>query len=126
MVLEEWFPWKKIEKQPTGIAATVESFHAEECVEVVRGDVFAYLAGSQEKFDVIFIDPPFAKNLQMPALEVALDHLTPTGLVDLEGEQPFEQRSLHSAKVRIVRAAKAGRLYTTCLSRHSKTRGLIA
>ena len=112
---------EKDRKTATGIAATVEKLHAEECVEVVRGDVFAYLAGSQEKFDVMFIDPPFAKNLQMRALEVALDHLTPTGLVYLEGEQPFEQGVLHSAKVRIVRSAKAGAVHYLLVSPQQNT-----
>ncbi len=36
-------------------------------VEVVRGDAFEYLARSRERFDLVFLDPPFRQNA-LPAL----------------------------------------------------------
>jgi 16S rRNA (guanine966-N2)-methyltransferase len=36
-------------------------------VEVVRGDALEYLARSRERFDVVFLDPPFRQNL-LPAI----------------------------------------------------------
>jgi 16S rRNA (guanine966-N2)-methyltransferase len=32
-------------------------------IKIVQSDVFRYLAGDAEAFDVVFIDPPFAKDL---------------------------------------------------------------
>ncbi|MGR8998102.1 MAG: 16S rRNA (guanine(966)-N(2))-methyltransferase RsmD [Gammaproteobacteria bacterium] len=36
---------------------------AAEQIKIVQSDVFRYLAGDAEVFDVVFIDPPFAKAL---------------------------------------------------------------
>jgi 16S rRNA (guanine966-N2)-methyltransferase len=36
-------------------------------VEVVRGDAMEYLARGRERFDVVFLDPPFRQNL-LPAI----------------------------------------------------------
>ena len=36
-------------------------------VELVRGDAFEYLARSRERFDVVFLDPPFRQNA-LPAV----------------------------------------------------------
>jgi len=36
-------------------------------VELVFGDAFAYLAGDGERFDVVFLDPPFRQNA-LPAV----------------------------------------------------------
>jgi len=40
-------------------------------VDVVAADAFAYLAGTTERFDVVFLDPPFRQNVQ-PAVLAAL------------------------------------------------------
>jgi 16S rRNA (guanine966-N2)-methyltransferase len=42
-------------------------------VELVRGDAFDYLARSRERFDVVFLDPPFRQN----ALPAAFERLEP-------------------------------------------------
>ena len=51
-----------VEKAPTVIAALRENaklLHAESRVEIVRGDALQYLAATQAKFDLIFLDPPY-------------------------------------------------------------------
>lgn len=32
-------------------------------VKIINGDVFQFLAGDAEPFDLVFLDPPFAKNM---------------------------------------------------------------
>lgn len=39
-------------------------------VVCVHGDVIRFLAGSPEPFDLVFLDPPFRRNLIVPACEV--------------------------------------------------------
>ncbi len=39
-------------------------------VSVVRGDALGWLAGAGRRFDVVFLDPPFADGLLVPACEL--------------------------------------------------------
>ena len=39
-------------------------------VEIRRGDALQYLASTKAKFDLIFLDPPFAGDLWRPALSL--------------------------------------------------------
>ena len=56
-------------------------------IEVVQADALAYLKQSPEPFDIVFVDPPYGKNL----VEVACRHLdntrwlTPGALIYMEG-----------------------------------------
>ncbi len=55
---------------------TLQDFRAlvgAKAVEVVRGDAFEYLARSRERFDLVFLDPPFRQN----ALPAAFRQLRP-------------------------------------------------
>ena len=57
-------------------------------VEVVRADAARYLAGPVERFDLVFLDPPFQRNCLVPACR-ALDEgawLAPSAQVYLEAE----------------------------------------
>ncbi|MGR8979193.1 MAG: 16S rRNA (guanine(966)-N(2))-methyltransferase RsmD [Gammaproteobacteria bacterium] len=36
-------------------------------IKIAQMDVMRYLAGDPEKFDLVFMDPPFARNLAIPA-----------------------------------------------------------
>ena len=59
-------------------------------VEVVRGDALEYLARARERFDVVFLDPPFRQN----ALPAVLERLTPRlakgARVYVETSKPLE------------------------------------
>jgi 16S rRNA (guanine966-N2)-methyltransferase len=44
-------------------------------LEVVQGDALAYLKRAAETFDVVFVDPPYASDLAMKALELLPVHL---------------------------------------------------
>ena len=61
-------------------------------VEVVPGDAFEYLARSGERFDVVFLDPPFRQNALPAALAGLASHLRPAARVYLEAAQPLALR----------------------------------
>ncbi len=59
-------------------------------VEIVALDAAAFLAGGGERFDVVFLDPPFRQNA-LPALLAKLPpRLQPGARVYLEGAQAVE------------------------------------
>jgi 16S rRNA G966 N2-methylase RsmD len=45
-----------------------------------------------DKFDLIYIDPPYASDLGMKALEVVKGALKENGVVIYENEKPFEAK----------------------------------
>lgn len=53
-------------------------------VEIRRLDALAYLAGADERFDLIFLDPPFAAGLLEPALRSAATRLRDGGKIYVE------------------------------------------
>jgi len=75
-------------------------------VELVFGDALAYLARSQERFGVVFLDPPFGQN----ALPVALERLEPRlaqgARIYLESPRPCAP----GARWRELRRERAGQV----------------
>jgi 16S rRNA (guanine966-N2)-methyltransferase len=59
-------------------------------VEIVPGDALGYLARSGERFDVVFLDPPFRQNALPAVLAGLASHLRPAARVYLEAAQPLE------------------------------------
>lgn len=55
-------------------------------------DYFACLSVAAEKYDIIFIDPPYAKELGIPALSLIAKRglLNESGVVVYERDRPFE------------------------------------
>ena len=73
-------------------------------VQVVRGDALEYLRRSRERFDVVFLDPPFRQN----ALPAVFRHLrgAPGMRVYVESAEPFAA----GAAWEEVRRARAGQV----------------
>lgn len=81
---------------------------------VVCGDAFAFLASAKEKFDLIFVDPPYAANLWENALNAIsqFDILSNHGIIvcespvnqDLPPVQPpyFMRRTYRYGKIKIT------------------------
>ncbi len=59
-------------------------------VELVHEDAFAYLRRTRERFDVVFLDPPFGQNALGAALAAAAERLAPQGRVYVEAAAPLE------------------------------------
>ena len=94
-----------------GLRALVEKLGAQDVVEVVQADALSWLRTSEELFDVIFIDPPFAADLFKPAAAVALKRLKPQGLVYLESDRNFGEEELAAMRLVTVRSGKAGAVF---------------
>jgi 16S rRNA (guanine966-N2)-methyltransferase len=59
-------------------------------VEIVRDDAFRYLRGAGERFDVVFLDPPFRQNALPALLEALPPRLAPGARVYVEAPAPCE------------------------------------
>ena len=73
-------------------------------VEVVNADALAWLARADERFDVAFVDPPYASGLAAPALAALASRLNPGARVYAESAQPLEL----PANWRVLREDRAG------------------
>ena len=93
------------------IRATVQKLSAADVVEVVQADALAWLARSDERFDVIFIDPPFAAGLHAQALAAARARLRPGGLVYWESDCEAGEALLAAQGWGVVRAGRAGAVF---------------
>lgn len=58
----------------------------EDAAQVVQGDAMAFLAGRRQKYDVVFLDPPYASGLLEKALEsiTAIDNVSENGIIVCE------------------------------------------
>ena len=75
-------------------------------VEIVGGDAAAFLERGGERFDVVFLDPPFRQNA-VPALLVRLAaRLAPAARVYVEAQRPV----LAAAPWRELKRARAGQV----------------
>jgi 16S rRNA (guanine966-N2)-methyltransferase len=70
-----------------GLRASARALEAQG-VEVVESEALEFLARSRERFDVAFLDPPYASDLAARALERMPGHLSPGGRVYVEGAAP--------------------------------------
>lgn len=85
---------------------------AADLVDIVAGDALSIAARwANERFDIVFIDPPFDSELHAPALAAAARLVTSDGLVYLERGEPVEQSALDQHHLQIERSARAGRVH---------------
>ncbi len=82
-------------------------------VELRRGDALQYLASGEERFDVVFLDPPFRQNALAAALERLPARLAEGGRVYVESEAPVQA----GAGWRELRRARAGQVSYQLLER---------
>jgi len=82
-------------------------------VEIVRDDAFAYLARTAERFDVVFLDPPFRQNALPALLEALPARLAPGARVYLEAARPLEP----DPSWRELKRARAGQVSYQLLER---------
>lgn len=78
--------------------------------KVVQGDGIAFLTGCREKFDLVFLDPPYASGLLERALEVIakIDIMSENGIIVCESaaEQVLPELSAPYEKGREYRYGK--------------------
>jgi len=83
-----------------------------EAAEVVAGDAQAYLAGGGERFDVVFLDPPFRQNADAALLGRLVPRLQAGARVYLEAARPVEV----APPWRELKRARAGQVSFQLLS----------
>lgn len=64
-----------------------------------------------ERFDVIFLDPPYHQGWLDQLLPVLSDLLSPSGLVYAEAETALDPAAMQALGLEIVRADKAGQVF---------------
>lgn len=105
-----------VEKMPRVLTALHENrelLHKPAALEIVRADAIQYSAASTEKFDLIFLDPPYRQGW-IPRLEPLLPRLVKEdGLIYLEAEHAIESLG----DWRCVRHGKAGEVHFHLLER---------
>jgi 16S rRNA (guanine966-N2)-methyltransferase len=79
-----------VEADRTAFAAleTTRTVLGATTIELVFGDALAYLARARERFDVVFLDPPFRQNALPAALTALEQRLAPGGRVYIEASAP--------------------------------------
>ena len=86
---------------------------------VVNGDSLAFLAGTKERFDLVFLDPPYASGLLEQALErltaPGFDILTPYGII--VAEHPADRRLAVPAGCRLRKTYRYGKIAVTLFRR---------
>jgi 16S rRNA (guanine966-N2)-methyltransferase len=81
-------------------------------VELVQDDALDYLQRATERFDVVFLDPPFGQNALPGALERLAGRLAPAARVYVESEQPLADDAWRELK-----RARAGQVSYQLLER---------
>lgn len=102
---------EKDRRSASAIAQVVDKLGARGTVRCEAADAFAWLDKTDERFDVIFIDPPFALALHEKAVAAALEHLKPDGFVYLENEAPIPDETLAAWGLEAVRRSLAGSVH---------------
>ena len=105
------------------LRAVVEKLGAGDVVQVVQADALSWLSKSEQLFDVIFIDPPFAADLHKPAAAAALMRLKSQGLVYLESDRDFDEQALADMGLETVRSGKAGAVFYRLTARARPKQG---
>ena len=95
-----------VERDRRVAAALRESARAlgTEDVEVVEGDAAAWIARDGERFDIAFVDPPYASDLARAALEALPARLNPGARAYVESATAIEA----PAPWRVLREDRAG------------------
>jgi 16S rRNA (guanine966-N2)-methyltransferase len=76
-------------------------------VEVLRGDAHDYLRRTGDKFDVVFLDPPFGQNSLPAVLERLPRVLAPGARIYVESARPVEA----SPGFRLLKQDRAGQVH---------------
>ena len=64
-----------------------------------------------ERWDVVFLDPPFGSGLLNKALAKVAPRLAAYGVVYVETDTPLEELDVEAAGLALVRSAQAGSVY---------------
>lgn len=99
------------------LRATQQRLHAE-AVKVEAGDALAWMARcAPDRFELVFIDPPFDADVFVPALQAAARVVVPDGFIYLEADRAFTDEALLGPGLRLHRHGKAGAVHFHLMQR---------
>lgn len=75
--------------------------------QIIQTDALHYLAKNQQKFDIIFCDPPYQQQWLDKLLPVLNNHLSEDGLLYVEAEYALQAADCFE----IIKQGKAGSVY---------------
>ena len=87
-----------------------------DATEVIQADALEWLARDPSRFDVVFLDPPYAAGLLKPALDSIEGHLQPGARVYVESSEPLD---LSSGKWALIKQARAGAVHFGLLAQNA-------
>jgi len=102
-----------VDNNPVAITALKENLALLKAdnASVIRGDALAYLRGETRHFDVVFLDPPFRRDLLQPALKLLVEGgwLAPGArlYLELESEEALPELP---AGWEVLRSKQAGQV----------------
>jgi 16S rRNA (guanine(966)-N(2))-methyltransferase RsmD len=89
------------------LAATANELGAGQRIRLVVGDALHFLASPPRRFDVVFVDPPYASGLAARALERLPAALAPGAVVYVESDAAFAP----GPDWRVTREGRAGAVH---------------
>ena len=97
----------ELSKQATkSLSQNKALLNAENC-QILNMDAMQFLAGNQQKFDLIFCDPPYQKQWLDQLLPILSEHLADDGVLYVEAEYKIES----NADWEVLKQSKAGNVY---------------
>ena len=75
------------------------------------GAAGTYVGSTNETFDIVFIDPPFAESLQAEALSAVRPRLTDKAVVYVESDREISEEKLQDQGFASVRRGRAGAVF---------------
>lgn len=94
--------------QAAAIRAALLRLGASAGADVIAGDALAWLAGADARYDVVFVDPPYASDLRARALPLLMPGLKPQARVFLEW--PGDARPLLPTGLQWLKERRAGQV----------------
>jgi len=89
-------------------------------IEIRRGDASVLMQtflAREQRFDIIFLDPPFRSGWLERVGPMSVELLTAGGLLYVEAEAPIDPMQFGGETLEIVRADKAGQVFYHLLRR---------
>lgn len=108
------------DKSRESIALTksnLQKLGVNENYKITNLDAVKYLESTLDNFDIVYIDPPYASDLGLRALQKVLAVLKEDGIVIYENEKPFDLAIENLVK---IDERKYGRVYLTFFKGENK------
>ena len=79
--------------------------------QILHQDAIHFLNANQQKFDLIFLDPPYNQQWLTKALPLLASHLTTHGVVYAEAEFAIDVNADFATGWQVVKQSKAGNVF---------------